>query len=34
VRAIIGIAWYGIQTYLASVSLQVLSLAIWPGLEP
>jgi NCS1 family nucleobase:cation symporter-1 len=33
VRAVIGIAWYGIQTYLASVSLQVLALGIWPGLE-
>jgi NCS1 family nucleobase:cation symporter-1 len=33
VRAIIGIAWYGIQTYLASVSLQVLALGIWPSLE-
>jgi nucleobase:cation symporter-1, NCS1 family len=33
VRAIIGIAWYGIQTYLASVALQVLLLGIWPGLK-
>ena len=33
VRAIIGIAWYGIQTYLASVALQVLLLGIWPGLS-
>jgi len=32
VRAIIGIAFYGIQTYLASVALQVLCLQIWPGL--
>jgi NCS1 family nucleobase:cation symporter-1 len=33
VRAIIGIAWYGIQTYLASVALQVLLLGISPGLK-
>src|SRR3954463_14013827 len=33
IRAIIAIAWYGIQTYLASVALQVLLLAIWPGLD-
>lgn len=33
-RAIVGIAWYGIQTYLASVSLQILLLGIWPGLKP
>jgi NCS1 family nucleobase:cation symporter-1 len=33
VRAIIGIAWYSIQTYLASISVQVLLLGIWPGLS-
>ncbi len=33
IRAAIAIAWYGIQTYLASVAVQVLLLAIWPGLE-
>lgn len=33
VRAIIGIAFYGIQTYLASVAVQVLLLGIWPGLQ-
>jgi NCS1 family nucleobase:cation symporter-1 len=33
VRAIVGIAWYGIQTYLASVAVQVLLLKIWPGLS-
>src|SRR3954470_12480007 len=33
IRAVIAIAWYGIQTYLASVALQVLLLAIWPGLD-
>jgi NCS1 family nucleobase:cation symporter-1 len=32
-RAIIGIAFYGIQTYLASVSLQILLLGIFPGLK-
>src|SRR3954454_19939637 len=32
IRAVIGIAWYGIQTYLSSISLQVLLLGIWPGL--
>lgn len=33
IRAVIAIAWYGIQTYLASVAVQVLLLAIWPGLR-
>jgi NCS1 family nucleobase:cation symporter-1 len=33
IRAVIAIAWYGIQTYLASVALQVLLLAIWPSLD-
>jgi NCS1 family nucleobase:cation symporter-1 len=33
IRAIVGIAWYGIQTYLASVAVQVLLLKIWPGLS-
>jgi NCS1 family nucleobase:cation symporter-1 len=33
IRAVIAIAWYGIQTYLASLALQVLLLEIWPGLE-
>jgi NCS1 family nucleobase:cation symporter-1 len=32
VRAVVGIAWYGIQTYLASVAVQVLLLKIAPGL--
>ena len=32
VRAIVGIAWYGIQTYLASAAAQLLILKIWPGL--
>ena len=32
IRAVIAIAWYGIQTYLASVAVVVLALSIWPGL--
>ena len=32
-RAIVAIAWYGIQTYLASVAVIVLTLAIFPGLK-
>jgi NCS1 family nucleobase:cation symporter-1 len=31
VRAVVGIAWYGIQTYLASVAIQVLVLKIAPS---
>ncbi len=31
VRAVIGIAFYGIQAYLASVALQVLRLALFPS---
>lgn len=34
IRAIIAIAWYGIQTYLASVAIVVLALRIWPALTP
>ena len=30
IRAVIAIAWFGIQTYLASVVLRVLLTAIWP----
>ncbi|SDK18251.1 NCS1 family nucleobase:cation symporter-1 [Streptomyces indicus] len=33
IRAVIAIAWYGIQTYLASVAVNVMLLAAWPGLE-
>jgi NCS1 family nucleobase:cation symporter-1 len=33
IRAIVAIAWYGIQTYLASVAVIVLTLAIFPGLK-
>ncbi len=32
IRAVIAIAWFGIQTYLASIVLRVLLTAIWPGL--
>ncbi|HLL65021.1 MAG TPA: NCS1 family nucleobase:cation symporter-1 [Micromonosporaceae bacterium] len=34
IRALVGIAWYGIQTYLASVAVIVLLLKAFPGLEP
>ncbi|WP_158887184.1 NCS1 family nucleobase:cation symporter-1 [Amycolatopsis anabasis] len=33
IRAVIAIFWYGIQTYLASVAITVLVLAIDPGLK-
>lgn len=33
-RAVIAIAWYGIQTYLASIAVVVLALRIAPSLEP
>ena len=33
IRAIVGIAWYGIQTYLASFAVQVLLLKMAPGLD-
>lgn len=32
-RAIVAVAWYGIQTYLASVVVMVLVLKIWPDAE-
>ncbi|HWC82350.1 MAG TPA: NCS1 family nucleobase:cation symporter-1 [Pseudonocardiaceae bacterium] len=34
IRAVIAILWYGIQTYLASVAMIVLLLAVDPGLTP
>jgi nucleobase:cation symporter-1, NCS1 family len=34
VRGIVAIAWYGIQTFLASVALVVLFLELFPGLQP
>ncbi|MGH3585687.1 MAG: NCS1 family nucleobase:cation symporter-1 [Pseudonocardia sp.] len=33
VRGIVAIAWYGVQTYLASIALKVLLLRFVPGLE-
>ncbi len=33
VRALIAIVWYGVQTYLASISLQILLLKFFPGLQ-
>ncbi|WP_406434624.1 NCS1 family nucleobase:cation symporter-1 [Streptomyces sp. NBC_00631] len=33
IRAVIAIMWYGIQTYLASVAVNVMLLAAWPGLK-
>lgn len=34
IRATIAIVWYGVQTYLASVSLQIVLLRFFPGLQP
>jgi NCS1 family nucleobase:cation symporter-1 len=34
IRAIVAIAWYGIQTWLASVAVVVLALSVMPGLAP
>jgi nucleobase:cation symporter-1, NCS1 family len=34
IRAVIAIAWYGIQTWPASVAVVVLALSLWPGLKP
>jgi NCS1 family nucleobase:cation symporter-1 len=34
IRGLIAVAWYGIQTYLASASLDILLVRIWPGLQP
>lgn len=33
IRAIVAIAWFGIQTYLASVVLRVLLTTLWPELD-
>jgi NCS1 family nucleobase:cation symporter-1 len=33
IRAIIAIAWYGIQTFLASLAVTVLAIRIWPSAE-
>jgi NCS1 family nucleobase:cation symporter-1 len=34
IRAFVAIAWYGIQTWLASVAVVVLAVQLVPGLEP
>ena len=34
VRGVVAIAWYGVQTFLASVALKVLLVRFIPGLEP
>lgn len=34
VRGAIAVAWYGIQTYLASAALDVVLIRLWPGLTP
>ena len=34
IRGLIAVAWYGIQTYLASAALVVVALKLWPGLAP
>ncbi|GAC67754.1 NCS1 family nucleobase:cation symporter-1 [Gordonia soli] len=33
IRGLIAVAWYGIQTYLASVAFGLLALKFWPSLE-
>lgn len=34
IRGIIAVAWYGVQTYLASESLSIVFLKFWPQLAP
>ena len=34
IRGAIAVAWYGIQTYLASAALDVVVLKLWPSLMP
>ncbi|MEN3268108.1 NCS1 family nucleobase:cation symporter-1 [Pseudonocardia sp.] len=34
IRGLIAVAWYGIQTYLASHSLVIVALTLWPRLVP
>ena len=31
IRGLIAVAWYGIQTYLASAAFMMLACKIWPG---
>lgn len=33
-RGLIAVAWYGIQTYLASDAIVVVALKLWPALKP
>lgn len=34
IRGLIAVAWYGIQTYLASVALNIVLIKLFPGLGP
>lgn len=34
VRGLIAVAWYGVQTFLAAESLNIVFLKLWPGLGP
>lgn len=34
IRGLIAVAWYGIQTYLASAALMVVALKFWPEVAP
>ncbi|MFZ2624034.1 MAG: NCS1 family nucleobase:cation symporter-1 [Propionibacterium sp.] len=33
-RGLIAVAWYGVQTYLASNALVIVAVKLWPGLAP
>ena len=34
IRGLIAVAWYGVQTFLAAESLNIVFLKLWPGLAP
>ena len=34
IRGLIAVAWYGVQTFLAASSLNIVFLKLWPGLGP
>jgi NCS1 family nucleobase:cation symporter-1 len=34
IRGLIAVAWYGVQTFLAAESLNIIFLKLWPGLAP
>ncbi|MEP6798665.1 MAG: NCS1 family nucleobase:cation symporter-1 [Lapillicoccus sp.] len=34
IRGLIAVAWYGIQTYLASAALDILVVRVWPSMAP